>query len=223
MFYKCIEVYLHSPYALEFTLKELENFYRKYTHTTINCKIKIQRYAICFQEISYKHITVFHKIILFPKKLWPTHSNCHMRRKHTATEITIFLNSTMLNTVHRNDLFNQTTLSKCGRVLRRKGVLTCYLNGTMREGGRRSGADLRHRCPTCIQGKCSLHAACCTFLSSPQANERCFWFQGTTNFYNTWYFPFAVTNRFTWKKLGHTACAYVNRYFLFTDCRLHRE
>lgn len=123
----------------------------------------------------------------------------------------------MLNTVHRNDLFNQTTLSKCGRVLRRKGVLTCYLNGTMREGGRRSGADLRHRCTTCMQGKCSLHAACCTFLSPPQANERCFWFQGTTNFYNTWYFPFAVTNWFTWKKLSHTACAYVNRYFLFTD------
>lgn len=60
----------------------------------------------------------------------------------------------MLNTVNRNDLFNQTTLSKCGRVLRRKGVLTCYLNGTMREGGRRSGADLRHRCTTCMQGKC---------------------------------------------------------------------
>lgn len=60
------------------------------------------------------------------------------------------------------------------------------------------------------------------FSVFPQASERCFSFQGTTNnhFQNIWCFSFAVTNRFTFKKFNHTAHPYLNRYSLFTDCVL---
>lgn len=65
----------------------------------------------------------------------------HMRRKHTATQTTIFLNSTVLNTVHTNDFFPSDYSKEIWSCFE-KGVLTCYLNRTMSEGGRRLGADL---------------------------------------------------------------------------------
>lgn len=111
-------------------------------------------------------------------------------------------------------------LSKFSHVLRTKRVLTCYLNCTIHEGGRKLGTGPRHKHTNCIEGKCSIHIAHCTFFSYSLANKGCFSFQGTTNIWNMGHFPFAVTNWFTCRKLSYTTRTCINRYFLSTDHRL---
>ena len=127
------------------------------------------------------------------------------------------LNFTALNwilySVRAIHLFNKT-LSKLSYVLRRKGVLTCHFKSFTHEGGRRLGADLRKRYTNCTQSNCTLHTHHHSCLSFSQANKRRFSFQGTTII---WYLPFAW---FPFKKLSHTTHPYLNRYSLFTDCRL---
>jgi len=93
------------------------------------------------------------------------YSNCHKRKKHTATQISIFLNFAVLNTVYTIYLDYSTQFWSC---FEREGSAHLLFK-SQKVGGRRLGADLRHRRTNCVQGKCSLHTVHRTFLSS-QAN-----------------------------------------------------